>query len=74
MNSVTGETSDADPTSASVDRTSSFSAASVNSALSIGTFQYNRRRNELATRGKPSIYEKIALLKVHVSEENVQAQ
>ncbi|CAM9128605.1 unnamed protein product [Hapterophycus canaliculatus] len=52
VNDTTGEISDADPTSASVDRSSNASAASTLSGLNVGTFEYNRRRNELASRGK----------------------
>ncbi|CAM9406854.1 unnamed protein product [Ectocarpus sp. 6 AP-2014] len=52
VNDITGETSDVDPTSSSVNRSSNASAASVNSTLTVGTFPYNRRRNELAARGE----------------------
>lgn len=51
MNSVSGETSGMDPTSASTDRSSN-ATVSVNSSLIEGTIPYNRRRNTLATRGK----------------------
>eukprot|EP00752_Nemacystus_decipiens_P011950 g10596.t1 len=79
VNHVTGETSDADPTSSSVARSSNASAASSLSALGEGTFQYNRRRNALAARG---IYEWEAALDIstgkvyyinNVNHTNVQA-
>lgn len=65
VNHATGETSDADPTSSSVDRSSNASAASSLSALGEGTFQYNRRRNALATRGKPYRSSPISLCSVN---------
>ncbi|CAM9458599.1 unnamed protein product [Pylaiella littoralis] len=61
VNRVTGGTSDADPTSSSVVRSSNASGTSVNSTLGEGTGQYNRRRNELAARG---IYEWEAALNI----------
>ncbi|CAM9250870.1 unnamed protein product [Scytosiphon promiscuus] len=61
MNDGTGEISDADPTSASVDRSTNAASASTLSGLNVGTFEYNRRRNDLAIRG---IYEWEAALNV----------
>lgn len=49
-NGATGEASEGDPTSSSAER-SSTASVSAHSPLVPGTFEYNRRRNALASRG-----------------------
>lgn len=62
VNDVTGETSEVDPTSASIDRSSSAMVA-ANSDLMSGAIHYNTRRNKLAERGRYCSVNAIALVR-----------